>query len=83
LNKIFGGVAVLVIAVIVVMAGLTIVLLTLGKDPAATLTRFLTGALGTEQARADVIMAALPLLLCAISIERHLEGQHLPADRTL
>ncbi|MFN8420183.1 MAG: ABC transporter permease [Anaerolineae bacterium] len=60
-----SGAIVILLALLTVLVILAIVLLTLGKDPAAALTRFITGALGTENARADVVMAALPLLLCA------------------
>jgi simple sugar transport system permease protein len=37
----------------------------LGKDPALAALRFMQGALGTANGRADVVMAALPMLLCA------------------
>ncbi|MBX3062887.1 MAG: ABC transporter permease [Anaerolineae bacterium] len=63
--KTMSGAIVILLALLTVLVILAIVLLTLGKDPAAALTRFITGALGTENARADVVMAALPLLLCA------------------
>lgn len=42
-----------------------IILSSLGKDAGAALERFLSGALGTPNARVDVIMLAVPMLLCA------------------
>jgi general nucleoside transport system permease protein len=41
------------------------VLTALGKDPARTASEFVRYTLGNEQGRADVVMTALPLLLCA------------------
>jgi simple sugar transport system permease protein len=44
---------------------ISLILLALGYNPVETLQKFLEGALSTDNRRADVIMTAVPLLLCA------------------
>ncbi len=60
-----GVLASLVLALVVVLALIALVLVLMGKDPGQALTEFLEGALGSDSSRADVVMSALPLLLCA------------------
>jgi simple sugar transport system permease protein len=52
-------------ALAIVLALIALVLVSLGKDPVAALERFFNGALGRDNGRADVVMTALPMLLCA------------------
>lgn len=61
----FGASSTVGIAVLLVVILMTIVLVALGKNPGRVLQEFVRGALATEQGRADVVMTALPLLLCA------------------
>lgn len=56
---------VLIPAFIFVLVIIVAVLLALDKDPTLAAQKFLDGALGTDARRADVIMTALPILLCA------------------
>jgi simple sugar transport system permease protein len=65
LNKTVTGVVVVVVAFVLVLLVLGIVLLLLGKDPVRTLQEFIRYTVSNDQGRADVIMTALPLLLCA------------------
>src|SRR5689334_332793 len=64
-NKAVTGVVVVAVAFVFVLLVMGIVLALLGKDPGRTLQEFIRYTLGNEQGRADVIMTALPLLLCA------------------
>lgn len=52
-------------ALFIVLALLTFILVSIGKDPVIVAQQFMDGALGSDQRRADVIMLSLPLLLCA------------------
>ncbi len=65
LRRISGGGAVIAAALIVVLILTGIILALIGKDPAAALVRFLESTLGNASARADVVMYAVPMLLCA------------------
>src|SRR5258708_33201766 len=47
------------------MAGVVAVLTGSGNGPGATLYQFLNGALGSDNSRSDVVMRALPILLCS------------------
>ncbi len=51
---------------------IAVILLSLGYNPIETLQKFLEGALGKDNNRADVIMTAVPLLLsvtgCRVSL---------------
>lgn len=60
-----SGVLVVIAAVLVLLIAVYVILILLGKDPGAAAAQFVRSALGTPGARADVIMAAVPLLLCA------------------
>ncbi|MBX3080710.1 MAG: ABC transporter permease [Anaerolineae bacterium] len=59
------GILVVVVAFALVLLLMGVVLLLLGKDPARTLQEFIRYTMSNDQGRADVIMTALPLLLCA------------------
>src|SRR5258708_25582976 len=52
-------------ALLLLMAGVVAILTASGKDPGATLYQFLNGALGSDNSRSDVVMRALPILLCS------------------
>lgn len=58
----FGG------ALIVALGLIGVIMLIIDKAPLAAAVRFVEGAIGTPSARADVIMAALPMLLCAAGL---------------
>src|SRR5205814_8321044 len=45
--------------------GLGLILISLVKNPATAISHFKDGALGNESRRSDVVMMALPILLCA------------------
>ncbi len=47
---------------------IALIMLSLDKAPLAAGRRFLDGVFGTPSARADVVMAALPMLLCAAGL---------------
>ena len=64
-TKALVAVLVIVVALVLVFVLIGIVLVLLGKDPARTLQEFIRYTISNEQGRADVIMTALPLLLCA------------------
>jgi general nucleoside transport system permease protein len=65
LNKSLLYLLVALVAFVLVFAVMGIVLLLLGKDPGRTLQEFVRYTISNDQGRADVIMTALPLLLCA------------------
>ncbi len=52
-------------ALLIVLPLLALLLLSIGKDPVAAADAFLSGALGNESRRSDVLMMALPMLLSA------------------
>jgi simple sugar transport system permease protein len=52
-------------ALAVVLMLLAFIMLSLGKDPVRAAERILSGTVGSESGRIDVLMAALPMLLCA------------------
>jgi simple sugar transport system permease protein len=52
-------------ALVIVLLLLALIMLSLGKDPVKAAERILTGTVGSESGRIDVLMAALPMLLCA------------------
>ena len=52
-------------ALLLLIAGVVAILTASGKDPGATLYQFLNGALGSDNSRSDVVMRALPILLCS------------------
>jgi simple sugar transport system permease protein len=60
-----GAAGVFFIVLAVTVLSISVVLLVLGKDPLEVLAKFLEGAFSTENRRADVIMTAVPTLLCA------------------
>jgi simple sugar transport system permease protein len=64
-NTLLSTFATLLPSTAIVLALIVLILLSLGKDPAAALSRFMSGALGNPSGIADVIMTALPMLLCA------------------
>jgi simple sugar transport system permease protein len=53
------------LAFLAVLLAITVILLMLGKNPIGVASELLRGALGDANSRADVIMFALPILLCA------------------
>jgi ABC-type uncharacterized transport system permease subunit len=55
-------------ALMAALALIAVIMLSLDKAPLAAAQRFIEGAIGTPSARADVIMAALPMLLCAAGL---------------
>jgi simple sugar transport system permease protein len=65
LRRISSGGVVIAAALIVVLLLTGVTLTLIGKDPAAALVRFLESTLGNASARADVVMYAVPMLLCA------------------
>ncbi len=65
LRRMGGAGAVLIPALVLVLVFIVAVLLALGKDPALAAQKFIDGALGNDSRRADVVMTALPILLCA------------------
>jgi ABC-type uncharacterized transport system permease subunit len=52
-------------ALTIVLVIIGLILLSLGKEPVPALVRFMEGALGSPNSRADILMTALPMLLCA------------------
>ncbi|HRE47754.1 MAG TPA: ABC transporter permease [Aggregatilineales bacterium] len=60
-----GAARVLIPAAILVTVLIVVIIASLGKDSGAVLSGFLNGALGSARSRADVIMLAVPMLLCA------------------
>jgi general nucleoside transport system permease protein len=52
-------------ALLIVLALLGVILLTIDRNPAVAVSTFIEGALGDASSRADVVMTALPMLLCA------------------
>jgi simple sugar transport system permease protein len=52
-------------ALLIVLALIGAILLTIDKDPAAAARDFIEGSLGSDARRSDVVMTALPMLLCA------------------
>lgn len=65
LRKIGGSLFTLSLALVFVLAVIAVIMLSLGKAPIPALERFLAGAIGSASGRADVLMTALPMLLCA------------------
>lgn len=53
------------LSLVTVLLIISVILLLFGFNPIETLQKFLEGALSTDNRRADVIMTAAPLLLCA------------------
>jgi ABC-type uncharacterized transport system permease subunit len=52
-------------ALAVVLVLLAFIMLSLGKDPVKAAERIYSGAVASESGRVDVLMATLPILLCA------------------
>ncbi|MEP7288821.1 MAG: ABC transporter permease [Chloroflexota bacterium] len=52
-------------ALLIVVVALALILLAINKDPVTAVLQFIDGALGTDQRRSDVLMIALPVLLCS------------------
>jgi ABC-type uncharacterized transport system permease subunit len=52
-------------ALLVVAIALGLILISIDKNPATAVSQFIDGALGNESRRSDVVMMALPILLCA------------------
>lgn len=65
LRRFSGGLIVIVGALIAVLIFIGLILLLIGKDPFGAGQRFLQSTLGNASARADVVMYAVPMLLCA------------------
>jgi len=63
-----GAALTLSAALMAALALIAVIMLSLDKAPLAAAQRFIEGAIGTPSARADVIMAALPMLLCAAGL---------------
>jgi len=65
LRRSMGEAAAFTAALLIALVLVCLVLLALGKDPLETAQKFINGALGTENRRADVLTTAVPTLLCA------------------
>jgi ABC-type uncharacterized transport system permease subunit len=52
-------------ALLIVIGALVIILLIIDKSPSEALNQFIQGSLGNDARRSDVLMMALPILLCA------------------
>lgn len=65
LRNALGTTFIYALTLAVVLLVIAAILTTLGKDPLETLQKFIEGALGSDNRRADVIMTAVPILLCA------------------
>src|SRR5689334_16079486 len=63
-SRIVQSAITLIIALIALAVILALIVAAIGKDPAALLSQFLDGALGTDARRSDVLMRSLPVLLC-------------------
>src|SRR5450432_2041939 len=61
----FSGPLTIALAFLVVLVVIGAILLLLGKNPIGAGFELLRGALGDANSRADVLMFALPVLLCA------------------
>src|SRR5258708_20435061 len=55
----------LVLALVVVIGAMALILVSINKDPALAVSQFIDGTLGSAAHRSDVLMMALPILLCA------------------
>ncbi|MCC7450740.1 MAG: ABC transporter permease [Anaerolineae bacterium] len=53
------------VALLIVLILLGVILVSIEKDPALALRNFVEGAVGSDARRSDVLMMALPMLLCA------------------
>jgi general nucleoside transport system permease protein len=60
-----GGLFSSAVALSIVLAIITLILLSLEKAPLAAAERFLSGTLGSASGRTDMLMIALPMLICA------------------
>lgn len=67
-GKLIGSVLVIGGALLLSLLILGVILALIGKAPLETLSRFITGTFGSESARADIVMAALPMLFCAAGL---------------
>jgi simple sugar transport system permease protein len=65
LRKLAASSVVVVAALVILLVMLGIVLNLQGRDPIGVVQAFIRAVSGTERARADVVMNAMPLLLCA------------------
>ncbi len=66
--KRFGATVTVTSALLVVLLIIAIILALLGKNPIGAGAELLKGALGDANSRADVVMFALPILLCATGL---------------
>lgn len=64
-RRLVGTILVFALALLAVLLLIGCILILLGKNPPLALQEFLEGVLATPRNRADVIMFALPTLLCA------------------
>lgn len=66
--KRFGAITTVAIALLIVLLVIALILTLLGKNPVGAGVELLKGALGDTNSRADVVMFALPILLCATGL---------------
>lgn len=64
-SRLTNSLFILVPALALVLAAVSLILLSIDKDPITAARNFIEGALGSEARRADVVMTALPILLTA------------------
>ncbi len=66
--KPFGATITIALALLAVLLIIALILALLGKNPIGAGAELLKGALGDANSRADVVMFALPILLCATGL---------------